>query len=90
MFEMPAPATVHISSAAVSVLPAYIDDVVRQIAGMPGIEVHYRSDTKIVIVIEAPDSGTIGSQLAEIAGLPGVLSANMVFEQVELLEGLES
>lgn len=90
MPEMPAPATVHISSAAVSVLPAHIDDVARRLAAMTGVEVHYRNDTKIIIVIEAFDSGTIGSQLAEIACLPGVLSANMVFEQVELLEGLDS
>jgi nitrate reductase NapD len=86
---MSAPATVHISSAAVSVLPAHIDAVAQRLAGMAGVEVHYRNDTKIVIVIEAFDSGAIGSRLAEIAGLPGVLSANMVFEQVELLEGLE-
>jgi nitrate reductase NapD len=39
--------------------------------------------SKIVVVMEAHDSGILGSHLAEIATWPGVLSANMVFEQAE-------
>ena len=41
--------------------------------------------SKIVIVMEATESGILGSRLAEIASWQGVLSANMVFEQVERL-----
>lgn len=76
-------ATVHISSAVVSVLPARCGAVAQAIAAMPGTEIHYQTDSKIVIVIEAPDSGTVAERLTGIAALDGVLSANMVFEQID-------
>jgi nitrate reductase NapD len=50
---------------------------------MAGVEIHHQSPSKIVIVLEGPNSGALGSRLAEIASLPGVLSANMVFEHIE-------
>jgi nitrate reductase NapD len=80
--------SVHISSAVVSVLPAQRENVIRLLSGMTGVEVHHQSPTKIVIVLEAPDSDAIGATLIEISGMDGVLSANMVFEQVERLADL--
>lgn len=78
-------ATIHISSAVVSVLPDHRDDVLRTLATRPEIEVHHANASKIVIVMEAAESGTLGGRLAEIASWQGVLSASMVFEQVERL-----
>ena len=78
-------ATIHISSAVVSVLPDRRDDVLRALAALPDVEIHQRDASKIVIVMEATGSGILGSRLAEIASWQGVLSANMVFEQVERL-----
>jgi len=80
--------SIHISSAVVSVLPNHCERVVRLLSGMPGVEVHHRSASKIVLVLEGPDSGVIGGRLAEIACISGVLSANMVFEQVERIADL--
>jgi nitrate reductase NapD len=80
---MTAEATVHISSAVVSVLPDHRDQVLRMLAAMPGVETHQRDASKIVIVMEATESGILGARLAEIATWQGVLSANMVFEQVD-------
>jgi nitrate reductase NapD len=80
--------TIHISSAVVSVLPNHCERVARLLSEMPGVEVHHRSASKIVIVLEGPDSGVLGGRLAEIASLSGVLSANMVFEQVERIADL--
>ena len=80
---MTAEVTVHISSAVVSVLPDHRDQVLRMLAAMPGVETHQRDASKIVIVMEAANSGIIGGRLAEIATWQGVLSANMVFEQVD-------
>jgi periplasmic nitrate reductase NapD len=80
---MTAEATMHISSAVVSVLPDHRDNVLRMLATVPGLETHQRDASKIVIVMEAVESGILGGRLAEIATWPGVLSANMVFEQVE-------
>jgi nitrate reductase NapD len=79
---------VHISSAVVSVLPACQADIARVLSQMPGVEVFHQAASKIVIVMEAPDSGVIGGRLAEIAVLNGVLSANMVFEQAASLTEL--
>lgn len=80
---MTAEATVHISSAVVSVLPECRDEVLRMLAALPDVEVHQRDASKIVIVMEAAESGILGGRLAEIATWQGVLSANMVFEQVD-------
>jgi nitrate reductase NapD len=78
---MTAEATIHISSAVISVLPDRRDEVLRALAALPGVEVHQRDTSKIVIVMEAAESGILGGRLAEIATWQGVLSANMVFEQ---------
>ena len=82
---MTAEATIHISSAVISVLPDHRDEVLRALAALPDVEIHQRDASKIVIVMEATGSGILGSRLAEIASWQGVLSANMVFEQVERL-----
>ena len=70
------------------VLPMHRENVVRLLADMDGVEVHHQSQFKIVIVLEGPDSGVLGARLAEIASIEGVLSANMVFEQIERLADL--
>ena len=82
---MTAEATIHISSAVVSVLPEHRDEVLRMLATLPDLETHQSNASKIVIVMEAAESGILGSRLAEVACWEGVLSANMVFEQVESL-----
>ena len=77
--------TVHISSAVVSVLPAHRQAILGRLSRMRGVEVHHQAESKIVVVLEASDSGALGSRLIEIAAIEGVLAANMVFEQVEQL-----
>jgi nitrate reductase NapD len=77
------PSPLHISSAVVSVLPKHLDDVARRLSALPEVEVHHRSASKIVIVLEGPDSGALGMRLADISGWDGVLSANMVYEQID-------
>lgn len=80
--------SIHISSAVVSVLPAHRENVIRLLSNMIGVEVHHQTTSKIVVVLEGPESGVLGSRLAEIACMDGVLSANMVFEQIEQLADL--
>lgn len=76
---------IHISSAVVSVLPKHRDEVLRMLAALPEVEIYQSNAAKIVVVMEATESGIMGGRLAEIASWQGVLSANMVFEQVERL-----
>ena len=80
---MTAEDTIHISSAVVSVLPEHRDAVLRALAALPDVETHQSNASKIVIVMEATESGILGGRLAEIATWQGVLSANMVFEQAD-------
>jgi nitrate reductase NapD len=82
------PPHVHISSAVVSVLPACQAGIAAALSQMEGVEVFHQAPSKIVIVMEAAQSGLIGGRLAQIATLEGVLSANMVFEQVASLAEL--
>jgi nitrate reductase NapD len=72
----------HISSAVVTVLPNRREEIFNRLSALRGVEIHHAESFKIVIVLEDKDSGAIGSWLAEIATWNGVLSANMVFEQV--------
>ena len=76
---------VHISSAIVTVLPNRREETLKRLSALPGVEIHHTESFKIVLVLEAGDAGAIGSRLAEIAAWDGVLSANMVFEQVAQL-----
>ncbi|MGH7045902.1 MAG: chaperone NapD [Stellaceae bacterium] len=78
--------TRHISSAVVTALPAYCDEIARHLAGLPDTEVHYVENGKIVIVLEGHDSGEIGGRVAAIALFDGVVSANLVFEQIDTLD----
>jgi periplasmic nitrate reductase NapD len=75
----------HISSAVVTAFPECCSDVVRRIKALPDTEIHYVQNSKIVIVLEGPSTDVIGSRLAAIALMDGVLSANLVFEQIETL-----
>jgi len=79
---------IHISSAVVSVLPKNRDEVLRMLETLPEVQTHQSNASKIVIVMEAAESGIIAGRLAEIASWQGVLSANMVFEQVESLSDI--
>ncbi|MGO4402792.1 chaperone NapD [Bosea sp. RAF48] len=89
MAEPSRPRFHHISSAVVSALPARVDEVLARIGEMPETEVHRVENGKIVIVLEGASTGVIGDRLATISLLDGVLSANMVFEQIEDLETLD-
>jgi len=88
MSEPSAPRYHHISSAVVSALPAHLDAVLAEIGRMPDTEVHRVENGKIVIVLEGESTGVIGNRLAAIGLIDGVLSANMVFEQIEDLDDL--
>ncbi|QEL22740.1 nitrate reductase formation protein NapD [Bosea sp. F3-2] len=89
MAEPSRPRFHHISSAVVSALPAHVDAVLASIRELPETEIHRVENGKIVIVLEGASTGVIGDRLAAISLLDGVLSANMVFEQIEDLEKLD-
>lgn len=83
---MPEHRSHHISSAVVSTLPGRIDEVIEAIDAMPNAEVHAHEKGKIVVVIEGDGTRVLGDCLTQIAALEGVITANMVFEQIEKME----
>jgi periplasmic nitrate reductase NapD len=79
---------VHISSAVVRAHPDRIDEVKAAIARMPDVEVFHSEGGKIVVVLEGPDTKAVGARLSRIALIDGVVTASLVFEQVESLQSL--
>lgn len=76
----------HISSAVVTAFPHLADDVIAQLDTLPDTEVRFSNGGKIVVVIEGASTGEVGSRLASIALMEGVLSANLVFEQIDITD----
>lgn len=76
--------TWHVSSAVVSARAEHCAAVVARLNAIPGVEVDRVASGKIVIIIEGRSSGELGARLAEIALMDQVLSANMVYESVDL------
>jgi nitrate reductase NapD len=72
-----------ISSAVVAVLPGREDEIAARLAEMNGVELRARQGGKMVVLLEGPGSGAVGSLLLQIAIMDGVITANMVFEHVE-------
>jgi nitrate reductase NapD len=84
------PAELHITSLLVHARPAALADVRAALGAIDGVDVHGASDTgKIVVTLETESSGGIVERLAGIRDLAGVLSAVMVFHQIEPLDQTE-
>lgn len=72
-----------ISSAVVTLLPGREAGVFAQLGTMEGVELSAREGRKLIVLLEGPSNGAVGSLLARIAVMKGVISANMVFEHTE-------
>ena len=73
----------HISSAVITTFPRHCDEVIARLKELPGTEIYRAENGKIVIVLEGESTDEIGGRLAGIAVMDGVISANLVFEQIE-------
>jgi nitrate reductase NapD len=74
----------EIASILVQARPDRLDDVADTIAALDGAEIYSRDPKgKLIVVIEAPDVGAIGAVLNQIALLPSVLSASLVFHATD-------
>lgn len=76
----------HISSAVIATMPQSTESVLAALDGMENVEIHGHGGGKIVVVIEGRSTGQLGDCLSKISLLDGVISANMVFEHVEMEE----
>ena len=79
-----APPGGEIASILVQARPERLDDVEADILALPGCEIHGRDPRgKLVVVVDAPDAGSLGSTLNTIALLPHVHSASLVFHAID-------
>jgi nitrate reductase NapD len=74
----------EIASILVQVRPERLARAEAAIAALAGCEIHGRDPRgKLVVVVDAPDSGSLGTTLNTIAALPDVYSASLVFHAID-------
>lgn len=79
-----APPGGEIASILVQARPERLADVETAIVALAGCEIYGRDPNgKLVVVIDAPDAGSLGSTLNTIALLPDVYSASLVFHALD-------
>jgi nitrate reductase NapD len=75
------PGTVEIASILVQTRPERLDAVAVAIEALAGAQIYSRdAKGKLVVVVEATDTGTIGATLNAISLMPHVLTAALVFQ----------
>jgi nitrate reductase NapD len=79
-----APPGGEIASILVQARPDHLAEVEATIAAFDGCEIHGRDARgKLVVVVDAPDTGSLGTTLNNIQLLPHVYSAALVFHAIE-------
>ena len=79
-----APPEGEIASILVQARPDHLAEVEAAITAFPGCEIHGRDPRgKLVVVVDAPDAGSLGTTLNNIQLLPHVYSAALVFHAIE-------
>jgi len=74
----------EIASILVQARPECLTEVEQAILALAGCEIHARDIRgKLVVVVEAPDTGTLGTTLNTITLLPHVHSASLVFHAID-------
>lgn len=74
-------AAVEIASILVQARPERLDAAARAIEALPGAQIYGRDPKgKLVVVVEAPDVGGVGTVLNTISMMPEVLTAALVFQ----------
>lgn len=78
----------HIASLLVHVRPELLGAVKANLCLLEGLELHQESPLgKLVVVLETEHESQILAQIEQIAGLPGVLNAALVYHELLVAEG---
>jgi periplasmic nitrate reductase NapD len=79
-----APPGGEIASILVQARPERLADVESAIVALRGCEIYCRDPRgKLVVVVDAPDTGSLGTTLNTIALLPDVFTASLVFHAID-------
>jgi periplasmic nitrate reductase NapD len=80
-----APPEGEIASIIVQARPENLDEVAAAITSLAGCEVHGRDPKgKLIVVVDVPDTGSLGTTLNTISLLPHVHTASLVFHATEI------
>jgi nitrate reductase NapD len=80
----PAHGLPEIASILVQARPERLEAAARAIEALPRTQIYSRDPKgKLVVVIEAVDTGSVGVVLNTIALMPGVVSATLVFHATD-------
>ena len=80
-----APPSGEIASIVVQLRPEHLDAVESAILALDGCEIHGRDVRgKLIVVVDAPDSGSLGTTMNTISSLPHVHSACLVFHAIDV------
>ena len=78
------PPGAEIASILVQARPQRLDAVEAAIVALAGCEIYGRDPKgKLVVVVDAPDAGSLGTTLNTIALLPDIYSASLVFHAID-------
>lgn len=78
----------HIASLLVHCRPELLDAAKRNIALLPGTELHQESAAgKLVVVLEAEREREVLDTISHIQQIPGVLNAALIYHELLSLEG---
>jgi periplasmic nitrate reductase NapD len=79
-----APPGGEIASILVQARPERLSDVEAAIVALDGCEIYGRDPLgKLVVVVDAPEAGALGTTLNTIALIPDVYSASLVFHAID-------
>ena len=82
--QVVAPPGGEIASILVQARPERLASVETAIVGLAGCEIYGRDPKgKLVVVVDAPDAGALGTTLNTIALLPDVFTASLVFHAID-------
>jgi periplasmic nitrate reductase NapD len=79
-----APPGGEIASIVVQANPAHLDAVEADILALSGCEIHGRDARgKLIVVVDAPNAGALGTTMNDISRLPHVHTACLVFHAID-------
>ena len=82
--QVVAPPDGEIASILVQARPERLVEVETAIVALAGCKIYGRDPKgKLVVVVDAPDAGALGSTLNTIALLPDVYTASLVFHAID-------
>ncbi len=83
MTTIPALSPYHVCGVLLMCRPEQAPAVERALLGLAGVELHASAGGRLVVTLEGPSYGYCADRMAELAILPGVASASLIYHQVD-------